>query len=273
MVFYPLAVLLAALLALLAWRYADHRADAAAWLRLADLAQPNGATFDPAQLAGLPEPAHRYFTYTIAPGTPIRTAVRIEMTGTLGLGTKDAPKYQPMNASQILSPPHGLVWKVRTGPLSGSDGALPDGSWTRFWLLNLIPVVRAHGPDHHRAAFGRVIAEAAFWSPTSLLPGEGVTWSEVDPDTARATVTLGAFSQVVDITVDASGAPKSVFIQRWSNENPERTFREQPFGGTPSEFRDFGGYRLPTRVEGGNHFGTPAYFPFFKARVTEIGAP
>lgn len=51
-------------------------------------------------------------------------------------------------------------------------------------------------------------------------------------------------------------------------ENPERRWQLQPFGGTLSGFRDVQGYRIATRIEGGNWFGTPAYFPFYRARVS-----
>jgi hypothetical protein len=195
------------------------------------------------------------------------------MTGEIGLGTKEAPGYRKMEASQVLAPPHGLVWKVKTGPVSGSDGALPDESWTRLWLFGLIPIVRVSGPDHQRSAIGRVVAEAAFWAPASLLPGKLVRWEPVDANTARAIVTIGQFEQAVDVTVDEAGAPIMVVIQRWSNANPERVYREQAFGGYLSAFRGFGGYQLPTRVEGGNLIGTPDYFPFFKADVTAFRFP
>lgn len=252
------------------WRQLDHRADKVAWLTLADMQESDGTVFDLSLVADLPEPARRYFAFTITPGTPIRTAVRIEMTGELSMGKKKAPNYQPMQAAQILAPPNGLVWKLKSAQISGSDGAMPDGSWTRFWLFNLIPVVRADGPDHHRSAFGRVIAEAAFWAPASLLPSDNVSWQSIDNDTSRATVRLGPLAQAVDITVDPAGAPTQVVIQRWSNENPEKIFREQPFGGYLFEFQMFDGYRLPTRIEGGNQFGTPDYFPFYKADVRAI---
>src|SRR6056297_3336784 len=38
-------------------------------------------------------------------------------------------------------------------------------------------------------------------------------------------------------------------------------------GGYLSAFRKFAGYRLPSHVEAGNHFGTDEYFPFFVADV------
>ena len=84
---------------------------------------------------------------------------------------------------------------------------------------------------------------------------------------------FGPFKQVVEITIGLNGAPTQVQIQRWSNANADKEYREQPFGGRLSEFRRFGGYRLPTRVEGGNHFGTPDYFPFFRAEVSDIRFP
>jgi len=268
------ATLFLLLLGLASWRWLDRRADDLAWKRLIEASGPAVGAFDPAMIEGLPEPARRYFLYTIERGAPLRRVVEIEMTGELGFGTKQKPDYRPMSARQILAPPHGFVWRLKAGPISGSDGAMPDISWTRFWLFGLVPIVRVGlNDDHHRSAFGRVIAEAAFWAPASLLPGETVTWAPLDATSARATVRYGEFTQAVDITVAEDGRPTRVLIERWSNENPDRVFREQPFGGDLAEFRTFGGYRLPTRVEGGNHFGTDAYFPFYKANVTAIRFP
>jgi hypothetical protein len=270
---YLLGILLVVVVGLAVWRALDHRADQMAWERLIAGQAVQTRTFNASMTAGLPEPARRYLNFTIAQGTPLCTAVEIDMTGEIGLGSKDAPGYRDMAARQILAPPHGLVWKVKTGPIGGSDSALPDKSWTRLWLFGLIPIVRASGPDHHRSAFGRVVAEGAFWTPASLLPGEFVRWKPIDDNSARAVVTFGHFEQAVDVTVDEAGAPTMVVIRRWSNANPEQVYREQPFGGYLSGFREFGGYRLPTRVEGGNLIGTPDYFPFFKAEVSAIRFP
>jgi len=223
----------------------------------------------------LPEPARRFFLFTIAPGTLLRTAAEIKMVGEISLGTKKEPNYMAMRARQILAPPHGLVWVLEAGRgpmrIDGSDGIDGRSSWTRFWLLKTIPAVRAGGDrDHLRAAFGRVIAEAVFWTPASLLPQHGVRWEAVSEDVARATISANGMVQTVDVTVAEDGRPTKVTIPRWSNANKEKIYREQPFGGCLSEFREFEGYRLPTRVEGGNFIGTEDYFPFYKAEVREI---
>jgi len=271
-IFFATLALCAVMLVL--WRLTDARADRRVWHELLRQAGPTGPAFDLSAIEALPEPARRYFRYTIAPGTPLVSAVEIRMAGQLGLGTKEAPAYRTMSAHQILAPPAGLVWRLQAGPISGSDAATPDTSWTRFWLLNLIPIVRVSGsPDHHRSAFGRIVSEGAFWVPASLLPGGNVTWEAVDANTARASVTYGGYSQSVDLTVEASGQPSRVVIQRWSNANPDKTFREQPFGGYLSDFREIGGYRLPMRVEGGNLIGTADYFPFYQAEIRSISFP
>jgi hypothetical protein len=259
---------------LLGRRVLDSRQERHIWRALVRRAGRADGVFTPDLVTGLPEAAQRYFKYSIRTGSTLYKAVEVDMGGELGFGNRDQPRYRPMSARQLLAPPHGLVWRVRTGLLAGSDGISDGVSWTRFWLAGLLPVVRVgDNADHYRSALGRVVAEAAIWAPASLLPGKAVRWEEVDAVTARAWVTSGSYEQAVDITVAADGQPTCVLIQRWSNENPEKVFRLQPFGGQLSAFQDFSGYRLPTRVEGGNHFGEQAYFPFFKARVTAIRFP
>lgn len=269
-----LALLSAAGLAGVQWARcaADRREAAAAWSSLAGMAPQHPARFDPVLVAGLPEPARRYFSYAIQPGARLGTVVEISMAGELSLGSKASPGYRPMRAHQLLAAPHGLVWQVSVGSgllrVAGADAMIGNRSWTRFWALGVVPVVRAGGDaDHLRSSAGRVVAESAFWSPASLLPAPGVSWSAVDADTARATVTLGDRNHPVDIHVNADGRPLWVSIERWSNANPEGVFRLQPFGGELSDFRLVAGFRLPFRVDGGNFFGTSDYFAFYRARV------
>ena len=263
--------------ALLLIRLLDWRADHAEWLRLAALQPANLMRFDPAMTADLPEPAQRFFKFAIAPGAPLWSVVEIDMSGQFSLGTKEAPNYRRMLARQILAAPHGFVWRMRLPgwvPVSGSDAGSEAKSWTRFRLFGFIPVARLGGDaDHLRSAYGRYVAEAVFWTPAALLPRAGAAWRGVDQNTACVTLTQGALSQAVDITVNAEGQPVAVAFMRWSNANPAKQYRLQPFGGALSDFRKAQGYRLPFRVEGGNMFGRDDYFAFFKAEVTDIRFP
>ena len=257
---------------MLLWRAADHRADRAEMDRLLALQPAAPPRFDPGMVADLPEPARRFFRFAIAEGTPLRTVAEIGMRGLFSL--EAGRGHMPMRASQVLAAPHGFVWAMAAGRgamrLSGSD----SGRWTRFWLAGAVPVARlGGGADHARSAFGRMVAEAAFWTPAALLPGPGVAWQAADPDSARVTVSHGNLVQDVTVTVDAGGRPLQVAFPRWSNANPRHVWQVQPFGGHLSGFRAFGGFRLPADVEAGNFFGTEDYFPFFVAEVTGIRFP
>ena len=254
---------------------ADNEEAQRAWTELVKSSVPLPERFEPAMVSGLPEPARRFFTFAIQPGTRLSTVVELSMTGEISLGTRQDPKYQPMTARQVLAAPYGLIWQVDAGSgamrFAGSDGMVADRSWTRFWLLRCIPVVRAGGDrDHLRSSFGRVVAEAAFWSPAFLLPRPGIEWAAIDHDTARVTVTHGSLVQSADVRINLNGQPVWVSMPRWTNANPEKVWRVQPFGGEVSDFRMVSGYRVPFRVDGGNFFGTPEYFPFYRARVVEI---
>jgi hypothetical protein len=270
------ALALAALIAvtLAAWAAADAWRASAAARTLARVPTTAG-TFSPDFVGALPEPARRFLTFAIRPGAPLATAVEITMAGELSLGTKAEPRTMPMRARQVLALPEGFVWEVSAGRgwmrASGSDGLSGSASWTRFRLWGLVPLVRAGGnEDHLRSAFGRMVAEAAFWSPAALLPRPGVEWSQVDADTARVTVRHGSLQQAVDIRVDAAGQPEWVRMDRWTNANAQQEFRLQPFGGFVSDFRWVDGYRVPFQVDGGNFFGTPDYFPFYRARLQSV---
>ena len=255
-------------------RLSDRRRDQRAVRQLSSGA-PKGARFSPDMVEDLPGPARRYFLFAISPGTPIQTTVEIELAGEIALGTKEHPRYMAMQARQVLSPLRGFVWRPRVASglvrITGSDGYIDGDGWTVFWLLGIVPIARAGGgADYARSAAGRAIAEGLFWAPAALLPSHFVRWEPISSNTARLCVRHRGEEFLVDLTVADDGRPLSVVFQRWSRENRERVWRSQPFGGTVEEVRRFGGYTVASRIEGGNFFGTPDYFPFYRARVTNL---
>ena len=272
-----LVVLLALVVAVAAslWLQARDRAQVAR-VRAALLATARSpARYDPAMVADLPEVARRYFARAIAPGTPLHARVRLEMTGDFILNGRATP----MTAQQILAPPGGgFVWQARMGTglmrFGGSDGYLagPGGgeSWTKFWLAGLIPLARVGGgPDHLRSAGARAMLESV-WLPPALLPQAGAVWTQTGPDSAEVRFPALPGQGPMHLTLDAAGDPVQVWAPRWTDANPERRYRLQPFGGRLLATAVFDGLRLPVRVEMGNHWGTPDYAPFFVATVTAV---
>lgn len=251
------------------YRHAVAEAEAA-MSALADRSSPPRATFSLEVVDGLPEIAQRYFQHAIRPGTPLATTARLTMEGTFLLGDRDGFQEYHMEARQMLSPPSAFVWMpvMRSGlmRISGSDALVEGQAWTRFWMNGLVPVADARSsPDLVRSALSRAAMEAT-WVPASLLPSNGVRWEQTGPDTARLHFPTGI--EPVDLTLDADGRVKQIVTMRWSDANPEKVFRLQPFGGTVEGEAEFGGYTIPTELMVGNHFGTDAYLPFFQARVS-----
>ena len=274
-VLLALAGLLIAAAALGLWVNSRDRSQAArVWAALDAAREAEPPRYDPAMVAELPEVAQRYFARVIDPGTPLHRVVQLEMAGSFIMNAN----AMPMTARQILAPPAlGFVWQAEVGTglmrFAGSDGyhAPPDGpvaSWTRFWLRGLIPLVRTGDTrDHARAAATRVMMEA-IWSPASLLPRFGARWTQSGPVTAEIRFEGVDDIEPLQITFDAGGTPIEVQALRWTDANPEKRYRLQPFGGRMLEMGRHAGFLIPVSVELGNMHGTPEYAPFFLARIT-----
>jgi hypothetical protein len=269
-----LAVLLLLGAALGLWVHSRDQAQArAVWAALEVPPEAAPPAYDPAMVADLPEVAQRYFARAIDPGTPLHRTVRLEMAGSFIMNGNE----MPMTARQILSPPaRGFVWRAEVGSglmrFAGSDGyhapaGGPVESWTKFWLHGLIPLARIGGTlDHARAAATRVMMEA-IWTPAALLPQSGADWTQTGPDTAEIRFADAPDLEPMRITFDAEGNPTEVVALRWTDANPDREYRLQPFGGRMLEMGRHQGFLIPTRVEMGNMFGTPDYAPFFLATI------
>ena len=68
---YLPGILLVVMVGLAVSRALDHRADQVAWERLTAGQAGEARNFNASMTAGLPEPAQRYFHFTIAPGASL----------------------------------------------------------------------------------------------------------------------------------------------------------------------------------------------------------
>lgn len=270
-----LAALMVAAVVLGLWVHSRDQAQAAqVWAALEAAREADPPPYDPAMVADLPEVAQRYFARAITPGTPLHRVVRLDMAGSFIMNGNE----MAMTARQILAPPgQGFVWQAEVGQglmrFAGSDGYhAPTGgavdSWTKFWLRGLIPLARIGGTtDHQSAALTRVMLES-IWAPASLLPQFGADWVQTGPDSAEVRFAGVQGIEPMQVTLDAEGNPLEVWALRWTDANPEKVHRLQPFGGRMLEMTRQQGFLIPSRVELGNMWGTPDYAPFFLAHVT-----
>jgi hypothetical protein len=217
----------------------------------------------------LPEPARRWLTHAIRPGTPVARAAIVEMHGHIRLG-----RWFRFRAVQVQAPPAGFVWAARARlgpvPISGFD-RYRDGTGEMRWrLLGRIPVMSATGPDLDRSAAGRVALDAML-VPTAWLQ-DAVTWREgPDDNTVVAEWRVGEETRPVTLTIGPDGAISSLTMPRWAQPTGH-PWGEYLFGGTLEDEVEFGGIKLGTRMSGGYFYGTDEWRSpageFFRAQIT-----
>ena len=225
--------------------------------------------FEPGMVVDLPEPARRYFLHAIRPGTPLVQSVRLTMTGEMRLGPRQP--WLRLQARQTFAPPAGFVWEASVGQglmrFAGADTYANGQGRVAFRLWDLVPIVRAGGPNVSRAARGRLAIES-IWQPAALLPQRGVAWTSIDGRTARAVVTIDGEAIPLVLTVAPDGSLESAAMERWGNLTPDGRYAAIPFGVNVLAERTFGGYTVPSGVRVAWWYGTDHPFDFFHAEIS-----
>jgi hypothetical protein len=226
------------------------------------------AAFDPAMADGVPEPARRYLLHAIAPGTPLARSVRLTMHGTLRLSP--GGEALPMRAEQVLAPPSGFIWRARVGRglmrFRGFDRYVHARGAMRWWLLGLIPIVRADGAGVTRSAAGRLAGEAVI-VPGALLPRYGAAWEAVDDTTARVRLTVDGEPVTTTLRIDRQGRLRHASLMRWREDAGGGAAGYARFDVELGGERTFGGYTIPAHLRAGWRLGEPDEFPFFEATL------
>lgn len=227
---------------------------------------PDTAVFDPASLAGLPEPAARFLTRALPPGVPLDLQIELEATGSIELG--DA--WWPFRSTQLLSAGDGFTWKasVRRGPVfvSGADRYTDGTARMDFRLFGLIPVATASGPDTDRSAAGRLAAETVAWLPQAATPQAGARWTPVDDERAVVTLATPTEPVQVEVVIDGEGRLRSTRTERWRDDRSPP--RAEPFGGPiASELTTEAGVRIAGAGSVGWGCGTAEWSEFFRFRL------
>lgn len=222
-------------------------------------------TFDPAATRGLSEPARRWLSHAIAPGTPLWGSVELTMHGRIKLG-----RWRPFTARQVLAPPGGYLWAATARlaglPVTGYDRLSSGAGEMRWRLLRLIPVLTAAGPDVTRSARGRMAGEIAL-IPTAFRTA---AWSRGEhPNTAVATWHLGDDTESAELRVKRSGMLAEIRVNRWGNPGGE-PFGRYPFGVRVEAESRFGGIVIPSALRAGWWWGTERQQEgeFFRAEIT-----
>lgn len=264
-----IAVLLAiAFLILVVIRIKNDNEVSKIWQQLADL--PTEHVFTEDMVASLPSPVQRYFLHAITPGTPLASAVTLEMSGSFRLG-QDKP-WVPMQAKQRISLLKGFVWQATVGrglsQFVGADYYIKGTGRMRFSLWGLVPLVNAHTHDIARSSIGRLAGEFV-WLPSALLPQQGVIWQAIDERTVQASFVIDDEPVTLRLIVDADGKVLQLSLPRWGDATEDGSWSYIPFGVEFQAEQQFGGFTIPSQMNAGWWFGTERYLEFFRATIAK----
>jgi hypothetical protein len=198
------------------------------------------------ELAEIPEPVRRYFTFALPPGQRRIERATFEQAGTMRPVQQNAA-WKPFRAVErfTLKPP-GFVWdaSMRLAPfvsLRIHDEYLDGQGATGARLAGLIPIgVARRTPEIASAALVRYLAEAA-WVPTALLPADGLRWTAIDEKNARVTLNDRGISASVDVEFNERGEIARVSTMRYAS----RDHGILPWGGRFTEYVSIHGMMIP----------------------------
>lgn len=222
------------------------------------------------EIADLPEPARLYFEEVLTDGQPIIQAVKLRQYGEFRLGGVDAAWY-PLTATQsCTTQPPGFVWDATIEILPAVPTRVIDlykqgEGILRAQLLGVIPVASVGpNPEMNEGELVRYLAEAV-WYPTALLPSQGVTWSAIDNETARATLEHRGVTASLVFHFDDQNHITHVITDRYRQEDDTYL----PWTGSFRDYENRHGVQIPTTAEVG--WCLPeGELPYWRATIEEL---
>ncbi|MFN8686951.1 MAG: DUF6920 family protein [Acidobacteriota bacterium] len=245
-----LALIAVAALGAFIWRAGlNWRSETASLRRqLLSAATPAGL-YDPAMLAPLPAPVRRYLELALSPGQPLVKAAELTHSGSFNMG-QDQPNWKPFSSSQLsVTSPPGFDWDARIRmapglPVFVRDAYVSGRGILTASIFGLIPVAQPESDDElAQGELMRFLAESP-WYPTALLPGQGVSWQELSPTSARATLRDGAVSTSVDFHFGPDGLIERIYSPSRTRLNG-KTRSQLPWQGRFWNYTSSHGMRIP----------------------------
>jgi hypothetical protein len=191
------------------WRWQARNSDLLAALSAARV-PPGKARYDPAMIEGLPPPVQRYLRAVLTPGQPLIVGVGMTHDGTFNMG-ETTDNWKPFSSTQTVATARpGFVWdgtvQMAPGvPVRVHDAYVAGEGLLMPAILGLFPLMDMRGTgDIASGELMRYLAESP-WYPTALLPGQGVVWTDVDDDSALATLTDGPVTVSLTFRFDQDG--------------------------------------------------------------------
>ena len=199
------------------------------------------------ELNSLPEPVRRYAESAIPAAARAARKMIVTQVGAMVL----KPGKRPLRfaaVEEFAVDAVAFAWRARfpiLGPLAlrVTDSYQPPDGLLEVRLLGL-PVQRKRGPELARGEAFRYLAEIP-WVPQAIVANRQLLWAEVDERTVEVSTEIAGGRVAVRLTFDGGE------IIRTEAKRPrvEAGGARRRWVGEYSDYRSFGGIRVPARGE------------------------
>lgn len=221
----------------------------------------------------LPEPVKKYFNLVLKDGSLFINSLLLKQEGAF-LISPDSKKHLETKAKQKFHiNTSSFIWdsKISFFPfisLNVRDSYIKDKGLMRVTLFYLFDLVRLKDKKElSEASLQRYLAEAV-WFPTALLPSNGVVWESIDKTKAKATISNKETTVSLEFRFDGEGYITSVYSPNRLREQ-NKQFIPTPWEGEYSCYKEFNGYKVPSRAKVKWYLKSGEY-TYFKVYVKDI---
>jgi hypothetical protein len=203
-----------------------------------------------ARSAALPDPVRRYLRYAIGDDAPAIRSAHLTHGGTFR--TAPTASWFPIDGEQYFTTAiPGFVWHATLRPLplfwiEARDRVQAGRGHMLVKALSLFTLADATGPRIDQGATLRWLGECA-WFPYAFV-GEAIRWEPIDHRSARATVVQSGLPVTAVFEFDREGRLAGLKADRYRDRGGGGATLT-PFLGRYSDYREYGGFRVPTSVE------------------------
>jgi hypothetical protein len=202
-------------------------------------------------LKGLPDTVQRYLRYAGVVGKKKISSARLYHSGQFR--PSGVPKWLPIKGEYFYTTNKpGFIWYGRimmlpVFPVAAVDTYFDGRGSMEIKALSVFNAGRASGKETDISSFGRLISEMPM-IPTVFLDKKTVSWEKIDFETARAIVSDNAMGWSADFTFAPEGPIQKVEVKRFMEA--KEGYKLETFTGNYGGWKDFGGYMLPSELDG-----------------------
>jgi hypothetical protein len=211
----------------------------------------NGGVVSPAYIKTLPAPVKKFAAFLGIAGKPMIDSASVIHAGEFK-PSQDGPWFKISGTYHLTGKMPSFIWRgvINMAPLltMGATDSYFNGNGRMYIkLMSMFTLQDSRGGFMNQASLERMLTECLI-IPTVLFDKNVITWEKDGINSAYAVIKDAGLTARALAVFGADGSLKSIKVVRHREENKALVPRE--WVGYSGEFKDYGGYMLPSYMEG-----------------------